>query len=135
MLFVAFRCFSLRSCPHSLHSQACQYLCLQLALEAPAPHGISTHLRRPEVGLHPSAACHHRRRDSMLSCSGPSTFRVTLIVKHSALSLLEVCQSRIIAIAVQDVPLEISFAKPLPFVDGRSGLMVAVVRRLAMHGH
>jgi hypothetical protein len=59
------------------------------------------------------------------------TFRVTRIVKHSALSLLDVCQSRVIAIAVQDVPLGISFARPLPFVDGRSGLVLAVVRVLS----
>jgi hypothetical protein len=39
-----------------------------------------THLRRPEVGLLPSAAC-HSRRDSMLLCSGLSTFRVTIIAK------------------------------------------------------
>jgi hypothetical protein len=71
----------------------------------------------------------------MLSCSGLPIFRVTITVEHRALSLLEVRQSRIIAIAVQDVPLEISIARPLPFVDGPSGLMLAVVRRLAVHGH
>jgi hypothetical protein len=70
----------------------------------------------------------------MLWCPGLPIFRVTIIVDHPALSLLEVCQSRFIAIAVRHEPLGISFARPLPFVDGRSGLMLAVVRRLAVHG-
>jgi hypothetical protein len=34
--------------------QACRYLRLQLAPEAPAPHSRSTHLTRLEVGLLPS---------------------------------------------------------------------------------
>jgi hypothetical protein len=40
MLFAAFRCFSLHSRPHSLHSLACQHLRLQLAAEASAPTGL-----------------------------------------------------------------------------------------------